>query len=146
MQDGSAQIRVDIRVPVGVPIPELVEFVKRCEDAGFYGVGIHDHHHSGRDAYVALALAASSTGRIRLYPATSNTVTRHPLVLAALANSLKRLPQEGPFSLLRRGSSRSNPPANAGRLSRSYGRTRRPFVGCWLPKPCTPTGSPCVCA
>jgi alkanesulfonate monooxygenase SsuD/methylene tetrahydromethanopterin reductase-like flavin-dependent oxidoreductase (luciferase family) len=86
MQDGSIQIRVDIRVPVGVPMSELVEFVKRCEDAGFYGVGIHDHHHSGRDAYVALALAASSTGRIRLYPATSNTVTRHPLVLAALAN------------------------------------------------------------
>ena len=91
MQDGSMQIRVDIRVPVGVPMPELVEFVKRCEDAGFYGVGIHDHHHSGRDAYVALALAASSTGRIRLYPATSNTVTRHPLVLAALANSLEEV-------------------------------------------------------
>jgi 5,10-methylenetetrahydromethanopterin reductase len=91
MQDGSTQIRVDIRVPVGVPVSELVEFVKRCEDAGFYGVGIHDHHHSGRDAYVALALAASSTGRIRLYPATSNTVTRHPLVLAALANSLEEV-------------------------------------------------------
>jgi 5,10-methylenetetrahydromethanopterin reductase len=91
MQDGSMQIRVDIRVPVGVPMPELVEFVKRCEDAGFYGVGIHDHHHSGRDAYMALALAASSTGRICLYPATSNTVTRHPLVLAALANSLEEV-------------------------------------------------------
>src|SRR5215204_7588793 len=91
MQDGSMQIRVDIRVPVGVPMPELVEFVKRCEDAGFYGVGIHDHHHSGRDTYMALALAASSTGRICLYPATSNTVTRHPLVLAALANSLEEV-------------------------------------------------------
>jgi hypothetical protein len=33
MQDESIQIRVDIRVPVGVPISELVEFVKRCEDA-----------------------------------------------------------------------------------------------------------------
>jgi 5,10-methylenetetrahydromethanopterin reductase len=91
MQNGTMQIRVDIRVPVGVPMPEVVEFVKRCEDAGFYGVGIHDHHHSGRDAYTALALAASSTGRICLYPATSNTVTRHPLVLAALANSLEEV-------------------------------------------------------
>ncbi len=91
VQDGSRHIRVDIRVPVGVPMPDLVGFVERCEDAGFHGVGIHDHHHSGRDAYVALALAASHTERLRLYPATSNTVTRHPLVLAALANSLEEV-------------------------------------------------------
>lgn len=91
MEGGSERIKVDIRVPVGVPMPELVEFARRCEDAGFHGVGIHDHHHSGRDAYVALALAASRTERLLLYPATSNTVTRHPLVLAALANSLEEV-------------------------------------------------------
>lgn len=91
MEDGSEQIKVDIRVPVGVAMPELVEFTRRCEAAGFHGVGIHDHHHSGRDAYVALALAASQTERLLLYPATSNTVTRHPLVLAALANSLEEV-------------------------------------------------------
>ena len=73
MQDGSAQIRVDIRVPVGVPISEVVEFVKRCEDAGFYGVGIHDHHHSGRDAYVALALAGFASTRL---PPTPSRATR----------------------------------------------------------------------
>ena len=88
MEDGGERIKVDIRVPVGAAIPELVEFARRCETAGFHGVGIHDHHHSGRDAYVALALAASQTERLLLYPATSNTVTRHPLVLAALTNSL----------------------------------------------------------
>jgi 5,10-methylenetetrahydromethanopterin reductase len=75
-------------VPVGVPIPEVAEFIRRCEEAGLDGVGIHDHHHSGRDVYVTLTQAASRTGRLRLYPATSNTVTRHPLVLASLANSL----------------------------------------------------------
>jgi 5,10-methylenetetrahydromethanopterin reductase len=84
-------MRVDIRVPVGLPIPELVEFVRRCQEAGFHGVGIHDHHHSGRDAYVTLALAASRTNRLVLYPATTNTVTRHPLVLAALTNSLEEI-------------------------------------------------------
>jgi 5,10-methylenetetrahydromethanopterin reductase len=52
---------------------------------------VHDHHHSGRDVYVTLALAASRTGALDLYPATSNTVTRHPLVLAALANSLEEV-------------------------------------------------------
>ena len=91
MEGGSERIKVDIRVPVGVPMPELVEFARRCEAAGFHGVGIHDHHHSGRDAYVALALAASRTERLLLYPATSNTVTRHPLVLAALSNSLEEV-------------------------------------------------------
>ena len=82
---------MDIRVPVGLPIPEIAAFVRRCEEAGFSGVGIHDHQHSGRDVYVTLALAAQQTSRIRLYPATSNPVTRHPAVLASLAHSLEEL-------------------------------------------------------
>ncbi|WP_170297236.1 LLM class flavin-dependent oxidoreductase [Georgenia thermotolerans] len=81
-------IAVDIRVPVGRPVPEVVDFVAGCERAGFHGVGIHDHHHSGRDVYVTLALAAAATARLVLYPATTNPVTRHPLVLAATANAL----------------------------------------------------------
>lgn len=86
-----AGLQVDIRVPVGRPIPELVDFIRRVEAAGLNGVGIHDHHHSGRDAYIVLGLAATRTGRLSLYPATSNPLTRHPLVLAALANSLAEL-------------------------------------------------------
>jgi len=84
-------MQVDIRVPVGVPIPDLAEFVARCEGAGFDGVGMHDHPHSGRDVYVTLAVAAQRTRRLRLYPATSSPVARHPLILAALANSLEEL-------------------------------------------------------
>jgi 5,10-methylenetetrahydromethanopterin reductase len=91
MRNGSERIEVDVRVPVGIPIPQVADFVRRCERAGLNGVGIHDHHHSGRDVYVALAYAACCTDTIRLYPATSNTVTRHPLVLAALANSLEEV-------------------------------------------------------
>ena len=82
---------VAMRVPVGRPLPEIAAFVARCEDAGFDGVGIHDHPSSGRDAYVALALAAQATHRIRLFPATSSPVVRHPLVLASLANSLEEI-------------------------------------------------------
>ena len=37
------RMRVSIRVPVGRPLPDLATFVVRCEDAGFDGVGIHDH-------------------------------------------------------------------------------------------------------
>ena len=84
-------LRVAIRVPVGRPLPEVAAFVARCEDAGFDGVGIHDHPSSGRDAYLALALAAQATQRVRLFPATSSPVVRHPLVLASLAHSLEEI-------------------------------------------------------
>lgn len=84
-------LQVDIRVPVGRPLPELAEFAAYVEHAGLGGVGVPDHHHTGRDAYLALAAMALRTERISLYPATSNVVTRHPLVAAALANSLDEL-------------------------------------------------------
>jgi 5,10-methylenetetrahydromethanopterin reductase len=84
----TARLRVDLRVPVGRPLPELAAFVARCEAGGLDGVGMHDHPSSGRDTYLALALAAQATSRLRLYPATSSPVVRHPLVLASLAHSL----------------------------------------------------------
>src|SRR5258708_956545 len=85
------RLRVALRVPVGQPLPDIADFVARCEGAGFDGVGIHDHPSSGRDAYLALALAARASQRIRLFPATSSPVVRHPLVLASLAHSLEEI-------------------------------------------------------
>ncbi len=84
-------MKVDIRVPVGLPIRETAEFIADCEIAGFSGVGVHDHQHSGRDVFLTLALAAERTSRLTLYPATSNPVTRHPMVLASLAHSLEEV-------------------------------------------------------
>jgi 5,10-methylenetetrahydromethanopterin reductase len=84
-------VQVDIRVPLGRPLPELTDFAVLCEQAGLGGVGVPDHHHTGRDAYLALAAMALHTSRLLLYPATSNVVTRHPLVLASLVNSLDEL-------------------------------------------------------
>jgi 5,10-methylenetetrahydromethanopterin reductase len=86
-----ARIRVDLRVPVGRPLPDVAAFIARCEQAGFDGVGIHDHPSSGRDAYLALALACRATQRLRLFPATSSPLVRHPLVLASLAHSLEEI-------------------------------------------------------
>jgi 5,10-methylenetetrahydromethanopterin reductase len=82
------RLRVNLRVPVGRPLPELAAFIARCEGAGLDGVGVHDHPSSGRDAYLALALAAGVTRRLRLFPATSSPLVRHPLLLASLAHSL----------------------------------------------------------
>lgn len=87
----TRKVRVALRVPVGRPLPELAAFIARCEDADLDGVGMHDHPSSGRDAYLALALAAQSTKRLRLFPATSSPVVRHPLVLASLAHSLEEI-------------------------------------------------------
>jgi 5,10-methylenetetrahydromethanopterin reductase len=82
---------VDIRVPVGERLPRLADFIAGCEAAGFDGVGVHDHPHAGRDAYLTLALAAQRTRRLRLYPATSSPNVRHPLLLASLAHSLDEI-------------------------------------------------------
>ena len=84
-------VKVDIRVPVGLPVTETAEFIAGCEAAGFSGVGIHDHQHSGRDVFLTLALAAQRTSNITLYPATTNPVTRHPGVLASLAHTLDEI-------------------------------------------------------
>jgi 5,10-methylenetetrahydromethanopterin reductase len=72
-------------------LPDLAAFVVRCEEAGFDGVGIHDHPSSGRDAYLALALASRATRRLQLFPATSSPSVRHPLLLASLAHSLDEI-------------------------------------------------------
>jgi 5,10-methylenetetrahydromethanopterin reductase len=72
-------------------VPQVADFIARCEAAGFDGVGVHDHPHAGRDAYVTLALAAQRTTRLRLYPATSSPNVRHPLLLASLAHSLEEI-------------------------------------------------------
>ncbi|MGH7399526.1 MAG: LLM class flavin-dependent oxidoreductase [Candidatus Rokuibacteriota bacterium] len=85
------RLRVNLRVPVGRPLPELAAFIARCEDAGLDGVGIHDHPSSGRDAYLALALGARATRSLRLFPVTSSPVVRHPLLLASLAHSLDEI-------------------------------------------------------
>jgi 5,10-methylenetetrahydromethanopterin reductase len=87
----SRRLQIDIRVPVGRPLPELAAFAAEAEASGLDGIGVPDHHHTGRDAYLVLGAMAAATSRISLYPATSNTVTRHPLVMAALASSLDEL-------------------------------------------------------
>ena len=84
-------LKIDLRVPVGLPVVETAAFIQRCEAAGFSGVGVHDHQHSGRDVFLTLGLAAERTSHLALYPATANPVTRHPMVLASLAHTLEEI-------------------------------------------------------
>lgn len=85
------KIKVDLRVPVGQSIPQLAEFIKGCEAVGFHGVGVHDHQDTARDVFVTLAVAATKSSRLVLYPSVTNPITRHPMVLASLAHSLEEV-------------------------------------------------------
>ena len=84
-------LEMHIGGPASAPLARQVAFIRRAEELGFAGVGIADHVEHGHDVFVTLALAAEQTSRIELYPAITNPVTRHPLVLASLANSLAGL-------------------------------------------------------
>lgn len=64
------------------PVSEVVELAVAAEEFGFDGVWIADSQSVFRDAYIALALAADRTERIKLAPGVTNPVTRHPAVLA----------------------------------------------------------------
>jgi 5,10-methylenetetrahydromethanopterin reductase len=72
-------------------VGDVADLIARAEDAGFDGVGVHDHPHSGRDVFMTLALAARQTRRVTLYPATSSPAVRHPVLLASAAHSLEEI-------------------------------------------------------
>lgn len=84
-------IEIHIGGPASAPIARQIAFIRRAEELGFAGVGIADNVEHGHDVFVTLALAAERTSVIELYPAITNPVTRHPFVLASLANSLAEL-------------------------------------------------------
>jgi 5,10-methylenetetrahydromethanopterin reductase len=84
-------MQIDLRVPPFAPIPEVAAFARRCEEAGFDGVGFIDSQMVTRDVFVAIAAAAMATSRIRLMPAVTNPLTRHVSVLASTALSLEDL-------------------------------------------------------
>lgn len=81
-------MHVSIRIPPFAPVPDVTEFVRRCEEAGFDGVGFVDSQMLLRDVFVVLAHAAAATSRLRLMPAVANPLTRHVSVLASAARSL----------------------------------------------------------
>ncbi len=69
---------------VGVGVPGLsVRQAERAEAAGFDGIQMVDSQNLAGDPYVALALAAKATDRLRLSTGVTNPVTRHAAVTAA---------------------------------------------------------------
>jgi 5,10-methylenetetrahydromethanopterin reductase len=86
-----APVRVSIRIPSTDPLPRLVKLIQEVEAAGFDGVGILDSQLICRDTFVTLALAASQTSRLNLFPAVTNPFGRHASVLAGAVQSVEEL-------------------------------------------------------
>ena len=84
-------IKIDLRVPPCRPAPEVADFVKQCEDAGFDGVGILDSQLLERDCFVSMAAAVQATERINVASAVTNPATRHPSVVASAAQTVSEL-------------------------------------------------------
>ena len=79
----------------GFPIPyRTVALAVQAERWGFDGLLLADSENLVGDPYVELALAAQATERLRLGPAVTNPLTRHPAVTASAIATL----QVGPCS------------------------------------------------
>ena len=63
--------------------PDPAQVAVRAEDAGFDGIIYVDSQNIACDCYVALALAANATTRIKLGTGVTNPVTRHPATTAS---------------------------------------------------------------
>ncbi len=84
-------VKLDMRVGVDAPIPQVVEYICALEDAGLDGAGIPEHPEGGRDQIVALTAAALKTSRITLWPALATPFARHPAIIAGGIQTLADL-------------------------------------------------------
>jgi len=80
-----------MRVPGTSPMPALMKRIVRMDGAGFDSPGIFDSQMISRDTFVVLAQAAMHTSRMALFPAVTNPVTRHAVVLAGGIQTVEEL-------------------------------------------------------
>ncbi len=128
-------MKVVLRVPEFAPVPEVVKFVQRAEDAGFDGVGLIDSQMITRDVIVTMAAAAVATKRIRLVPAVTNPISRHISIWASAAQSLDELAPDRIEIWMGRGFSALNlaglPFATPRQLRQSIVDMKRLMAGEW---------------
>ena len=64
-------------------VTSAVADARLAEDVGFSLVGVADSQSVFRELYATMALCAQATRRVRIGPAVTNPVTRHPAVAAS---------------------------------------------------------------
>jgi 5,10-methylenetetrahydromethanopterin reductase len=72
-------------------MPQLMTLIQDVEAAGFDGAGILDSQLLCRDTFATMALAATQTSRLTLFPAVTNPFTRHASVLAGAIQTVEEL-------------------------------------------------------
>ena len=80
-------MRVTLRVSPFASTPEVLQFTKQVEAAGFDGIGYVDSQMINRDLWVTIGAAAMVTDRLRLVTAVTNPLSRHISVTLAAAIS-----------------------------------------------------------
>src|SRR2546425_4934624 len=87
----SEPVRISLRIPGTAPMPDLITLIQDVEAAGFDGAGILDSQLLCRDTFATMALAATQTSRLTLFPAVTNPFTRHASVLASAIQTVEEL-------------------------------------------------------
>ena len=83
-------MEVGVSVWLDRPARDCAAIAVGAEAAGFSTLWVPDHYFL-RDSFVALALAAESTNRIRLGTAVASPLLRHPVLLASSFATLQEL-------------------------------------------------------
>ncbi|KAA9166439.1 LLM class flavin-dependent oxidoreductase [Amycolatopsis acidicola] len=81
-------MRIGLRVPPCAPLPELAEFAREVEAAGFDEAWFPDSQLLWRDVFAVAATAGMATSRLTVGTAVTNVVTRHPAVVASAARTV----------------------------------------------------------
>jgi 5,10-methylenetetrahydromethanopterin reductase len=128
-------MRILIRVSPYAPVADVMQFTRRCEEAGFDGVGYLDSQMINRDVFVTLGSAAVATTHITLISAVTNPVTRHVSTLASAAATVDDLAPARVEVWLGRGFSAVSlvglPAATTRQLGNAARDLRRLFAGEW---------------
>jgi len=81
-------VRIGLRLPPCMPVPELAAMCAQAEDLGFDSVWFPDSQLLWRDVWVVAAAAAQATTRLGIGIAVTNVETRHPSVTASAMRSV----------------------------------------------------------
>jgi 5,10-methylenetetrahydromethanopterin reductase len=86
----------DRRVGFGVTLlpnalPEFLSWCRTAEESGFDTIGVGDSQSLYREAFLAAALCAQETKRVKFGPRVINPMTRHPAVAASGAATLQEI-------------------------------------------------------
>src|SRR5438132_13525470 len=84
-------VHISLRIPGTATMPPLMTLIQDVEAAGFDGAGILDRQLLCRDTFATMALAATQTSRLTLFPAVTNPFTRHASVLAGAIQTVEEL-------------------------------------------------------